>query len=220
MATDYRGGLSLYASPKASTGYLTYPVDVRDTAKSGRGCRGNRHLKYRAEFIFVNGGGSPQDGKVSSLPMPAESVGGLIVLGGRESLLQGEGGQGINALQVETTRSHLKRLTVRSKANEDDEQGGNSLRGRLIPGEPDAGKACTSGSEGGVRKRTDNIQGHTERPNGESAPALDQATRIAPTLRQSSSKSITACFISKLFDKTSRRQYAVVRLRDTFPPCT
>jgi hypothetical protein len=68
---------------------------------------GNRHLKYLAEFISVNAGGPPQDGKVSSLPMPAESVGGLIVLGGRESLLQGEGGQGINALQVEITRSHL-----------------------------------------------------------------------------------------------------------------
>jgi len=53
---------------------------------------GNRHLKYLAEFISVNAGGSPQDVKVSSLPMPAESVGGLIVLGGRESLLQGEGG--------------------------------------------------------------------------------------------------------------------------------
>jgi len=76
-----------------------------------------------------------------------------------------------------------------SKSNEDDKQRGNSLRGMLIPGEPDAGKACTSGSEGGVMKRTDNIQGHTERPHGESAPALDQATRIAPTLRQSSSKS-------------------------------
>jgi pimeloyl-ACP methyl ester carboxylesterase len=38
------------------------------------------------------------------------------------------------------------------------------------------------GSEGGVMKRTDNTQEHTERPHGDSAPALSQATRIAPTL--------------------------------------
>jgi len=54
---------------------------------------GNRHLKYLVEFIFVNVGGSPQDVKASSLPMPVESVGGVIVLRTRESRVHGEGRQ-------------------------------------------------------------------------------------------------------------------------------
>jgi hypothetical protein len=44
----------------------------------------------------VNVGGSRRDAKVSSPPMPAVSVGGVIVLGGRESRLQGEGRQEID----------------------------------------------------------------------------------------------------------------------------
>jgi hypothetical protein len=67
-------------SPKVSLGKPDYPNDVRDTAKSGIGCLGNRHLNYLAEFIFVNVGGSYQDVKASSLPMPAMSVGGVIVV--------------------------------------------------------------------------------------------------------------------------------------------
>src|SRR5262245_57147577 len=102
-------------------------------------------------------------------------------------------------------------MTRMSKSNEDDEQGRNALRGMLIPGEPDAGKACTSGSEGGVMKRTDNIQGHTERPHGESAPALDQATRIAPTLRQSSSMSLSLpVSLSPFLGKTTRKFLDVI----------
>ena len=69
------------------------PHDVRDTAKSGIGRRGNRHLKYLAEFIFVNVGGSYQNVKASSLPMSEMSVGGVIVLGARESRVHGEGPQ-------------------------------------------------------------------------------------------------------------------------------
>jgi hypothetical protein len=42
------------------------------------------------------------------------------------------------------------RMTVRSKSNEDDKQRGNSLRGMLIPGEPDAGKACAMSRTEGI----------------------------------------------------------------------
>ena len=91
--TGYRGWLFLRTSPKVSRGNLIYPVDVRDTAKSGIGYLGNRHLNYLVESIFVNVGGSRQDVKASSLPMAAESVGGVIVLGARESRAHGEGRQ-------------------------------------------------------------------------------------------------------------------------------
>ena len=69
-----------------------------------------------------------------------------------------------------------------SKSNEDDEQGSNFLRGMLIPGEPDAGKACTSGSEGGVMKRTNNLR---RTPNGPTAnrplPSVGNAHCSYPT---------------------------------------
>jgi hypothetical protein len=78
---------------KVSADYLTYPADIRDTAKSGIGYHENRHLRCLAESIFVNVGGSHQNVKASSLPMSDESVGGVIVLGARESRVQGEGRQ-------------------------------------------------------------------------------------------------------------------------------
>jgi hypothetical protein len=84
---------------KVSLGKPEYPSDVRDAAKSGIGCSGNRHLNYLVEFIFVNVGGSYRDAKASSLPMSDVSVGGVIVLGTRESRVHGEGRQGINVSQ-------------------------------------------------------------------------------------------------------------------------
>jgi len=39
---------------------LNYPAPVRDTAKSGMGVRGNRHLHYFAESFLMNLGGLPQ----------------------------------------------------------------------------------------------------------------------------------------------------------------
>jgi hypothetical protein len=95
---DYRGWLVARTSQKVSTGHLTYPVDVRDTAESGMGHTGNRHLRYFVEFISGNVGGFYPDTKTSSLSMPDRSVGGAIVVGAWESHVQGEGHQGINAL--------------------------------------------------------------------------------------------------------------------------
>ena len=51
-------------------------------------------LRVSAEYIVVNVGGPYVEG--SSPPMKHVGVGGPIVVGGRESRLHGEGGQGIN----------------------------------------------------------------------------------------------------------------------------
>jgi hypothetical protein len=66
------------------------------------GREGNRRLQYLAEFISVNVGGLAQDAKASSPPMPELSVGGSIVLGARESRVQGKGSQGVNVSRVES----------------------------------------------------------------------------------------------------------------------
>ena len=102
VSTGFRDQLSCVAGPKVSLGYLNYPNDIRDTAESGMGRLGNRHLHYLVEFISVNVGGSQQNVKVSSLPMSEESVGGVIVLGARESRVHGEGRQGINISRLES----------------------------------------------------------------------------------------------------------------------
>src|SRR2546425_12532058 len=88
-------------SQKVSSDNLFYSDDARDSAKSGLGQIDNRHLNYLVEFISVNVGGSCQDVKASSLPMPDKSVGGVIVVGARESRVHGEGRQEINASQIE-----------------------------------------------------------------------------------------------------------------------
>jgi hypothetical protein len=91
IPTGYRGWLLLITSPKVSAGYLTYPADVRDSAKSGLGQKGNRHLRYLVESISVNVGGSRWEG--GSHLMKSGSVGGVIVVRGWESQPQGEGRQ-------------------------------------------------------------------------------------------------------------------------------
>ena len=80
---------------KVEAGHLHYPASIRDSAKSGLGCRDNRHLLYLAESIFVNVGGLQQDAKLSSPTMPAVSVGAIIVVRDWESQSQGEGSQSV-----------------------------------------------------------------------------------------------------------------------------
>jgi hypothetical protein len=63
------------------------------------------HLRASVEYIVVNVGGSGMDAKVSSPPMTYQSVGGPIVVGGRESRLHGEGGQGIDVRRTNSRRS-------------------------------------------------------------------------------------------------------------------
>jgi hypothetical protein len=53
----------------------------------------SHRLRDSAKSVYVNVGGSGMDAKVSSPPMTCQSVGGVIVLGGRESRPHGEGRQ-------------------------------------------------------------------------------------------------------------------------------
>jgi hypothetical protein len=66
-------GQSLLSVIKVSAGYLNYPADARDTAKSGMGCMGNRHLRYFAESISVNVGGSEQNDKPVCTPQSEQA---------------------------------------------------------------------------------------------------------------------------------------------------
>lgn len=95
---DYRYWLRGSTSTKDETGDVDYPVSVRDSARSGLGCFGNRYLHYLVEFISVNVGDSYQHVKASSQPMVGKRVGGSIVVRARESLAQGEGSQEADTL--------------------------------------------------------------------------------------------------------------------------
>jgi hypothetical protein len=79
------------------------PKDVRDKPELPSDWSGYReerdwsvishHLHTSVKYIVVNVGGSGMDVKVSSPPMTYQSVGGVIVLRGRESRPHGEGRQ-------------------------------------------------------------------------------------------------------------------------------
>ena len=75
-------------STKDEASHLKYLVSVRDSAKSGLGHIGNRHLHYFAEFIYVNVGDFYQE--VSSPPGNDRSVGVTIVVGVWESHTHGK----------------------------------------------------------------------------------------------------------------------------------
>jgi hypothetical protein len=97
-------GLSQLKGCQRSPGH---PLAVRDSAKSGLGCMENHHLTYLVESMYVNVGGSGADGKISSRSMLHESVGAAIVLGTRESRVQGEGPQSVGIL------GHSSRMRTR-----------------------------------------------------------------------------------------------------------
>jgi len=144
LATGCRGWLVLPTSPKVSTANLIYSVDARDTAKSGIGHLDNRHLHYLAESFSVNVGGSHQNGKASSRPRSAESVGGVIVVGARESRAHGEGHQEFNV--------PLYSLTATVPGIWDKPQGAGGERERdksLNSGEPGAVKVARRVRKGG-----------------------------------------------------------------------
>jgi len=82
LSKGYRDWLRLTASPKVGKEKLGYSDPVRDTAKSGIGYTGNRHLNYLVESIFVNVGEPRKDAKGSSHPIPTGEVGAVIVVGG------------------------------------------------------------------------------------------------------------------------------------------
>jgi hypothetical protein len=148
ITKGYRSWSHVSTSPKVTTGYPTYPVVGRDSAKNGLGCVGNRHLNYLAESILVNVGGFYQDAKVCSPPKSDRSVGAVIGVGGWESQPQGEGPQGID------TPGYLIAATAPGigwdepkgagcEREQDDKPKGNLGGGKPIPGKPDVLKGTS-----------------------------------------------------------------------------
>jgi hypothetical protein len=78
--------------------------------------RDNRHLNSFVESMDVNVGGSGRDVKANSLPMPVQSVGGVIVVGGWESQPQGEGRQ--RRVSPERMRPEPDEVQARKAASE------------------------------------------------------------------------------------------------------
>ena len=143
-ATGCRGWLVLPTSPKGSTANLLYSVDARDTAKSGIGHIDNRPLPYLAESSSVNVGGSRPNVKASSLPMSAESVGGVIVLGAWESRAHGEGRQEFDiplySLAASLGNPRRSGSTTSCERDRDDKAESDPSSGKSTSGEPVAGK--------------------------------------------------------------------------------
>jgi hypothetical protein len=79
---------------------LGLPRLRRGYRKARDGSFGNQHLRCRVEYIHRNVGDLNQDVKVNRPPMPDSGVGAIIVVGGRESLLHGEGWQGSDVVPV------------------------------------------------------------------------------------------------------------------------
>jgi len=154
---DDRGWWSVDTSPKDVTGKPELPGGRSGFRDERLGSNLSHHLNTSVECIVVNVGGSGMDAKVSSPPMTYQSVGGVIVLGARESRVQGEGRQGIDVPRVDisghmpvnsgATRWTVARYGSGGRGCEpkwDNKPRGNSWCGKSIPGEPCAVKvACT-----------------------------------------------------------------------------
>jgi hypothetical protein len=94
-----------YQPKKDVRGKPDLPFDQSGFREERLGSLESPHLSVSVEYIVVNVGGSGMDAKVSSPPMTYQSVGGVIVLGGRESRLHGEGRQGIDVRRTNSRRS-------------------------------------------------------------------------------------------------------------------
>ena len=92
---DCRDWSDYYTSPKDKANYLVYLAFVRDSAERGLGCTGNHHLRHLVESIFMNVGELYRGAKVNGQSIPDIEVGAIILLGARESRVQGEGSQSV-----------------------------------------------------------------------------------------------------------------------------
>jgi hypothetical protein len=88
---DDRGWLVACTSPKDVRGQPALPSDRSGLRNERIGSVMSPRLSVSVEYIVVNVGGSHME--MSSPSMKYASVGGVIVLGGRESRLHGEGRQ-------------------------------------------------------------------------------------------------------------------------------
>jgi hypothetical protein len=92
---DDRDGLVAVTRQQDVKDQPVLPLDQLGFRNERIGSVVSPHLRTSAEYSMVNVGGSSAEG--SSPPMKQMSVGGPIVVRGRESRLQGEGGQGTDA---------------------------------------------------------------------------------------------------------------------------
>jgi hypothetical protein len=88
----------MFTSPKDVRGQPDLPSDRSGLRKERIGSDISRHLNTSVECVIVNVGGLCVEG--SSPPVKRMGVGGVIVLGARESRVQGEGRQGIDVVLV------------------------------------------------------------------------------------------------------------------------
>jgi len=150
---------------------------MRDSAKSGLGQIGNRHLHYLVESISMNVGGSGQNVKASSLPMSDLSVGGSIVVGGWESQPQGEGSQKFDtpvySVVASSENSGQSGSTTGCEREQDDNAESNLSSGMPNFGEPCAVKVACTVRRGGWGNMPI-ISGEHRMAHGESAPSPDR----------------------------------------------
>jgi hypothetical protein len=157
---DSRGWIGHVTSPKDDEGQPELPFvwsgyrEERDWSLISHHLHTSVRLdarKVSVEYIIVNVGGPCVEG--SSPPMKRRGVGGVIVLGGRESRLQGEGRQGIDTPKVDISRHMLVKSGRTCGGGDetkwDDKSCGNTRGGRSVPGEPDAVKVARPVRRGG-----------------------------------------------------------------------
>ncbi len=90
-------------APRLQQLNLSYPVDVRDSAKSGSGPKESRRLNDLAESTLVNVRGCPATEGPAVGPRHRGSVGAVIVVGGWESQPHGEGRQSARSISAKVT---------------------------------------------------------------------------------------------------------------------
>jgi hypothetical protein len=105
VPTDDRSWLLRFTSPKVVRGKPDLPSDRSGFRDERLGSTINHHLNTSVECLVVNVGGLCVEG--SSPPVKRVGVGGVVVLGGRESRLHGEGRQGIDISRVDISRHML-----------------------------------------------------------------------------------------------------------------
>jgi len=153
VSKGYRSWISSSSSSKVSSDNLSYSDDIRDSAKSGMGHKGNRHLHYLVESISVNVGGPCQGAKPSSPAIPDKGVGGSIVVRGWESQPRGEGSQKFDtplySVAASSGNPGQSGSTTGCEREQDDNAEGNLSSGMPNFGEPCAVKVASTVRRGG-----------------------------------------------------------------------
>jgi len=148
-----RGWTFSYSSSKGVRGQLDLPPGRSGYREERDGSWISHHLHTFAESIAMNVGGFGMNVKVSSPPMTYQSVGGVIVLGARESRVHGEGRQGTDVRRTISRRPFGEvRMSLVKLAALTKEVPMTEIREVANPWRARCRETCTAGSEGGVGK--------------------------------------------------------------------